>query len=355
MGRLLLTALLASVLSTMSPAQEERADSTDLGEIFKSVLGLAQPKVGLDAQFGAMASNTGGAYLSRDFTSRFYVNLLRVFLAGNPDGRFSYLVQADLNAGFSLLDLKFSYDISDNFRIDAGQFKAPFGREYLADDADLTFIDRSAAANFITLGRQQGVQLAARTDRNDLQVVAGIFNGDAYSYVSGKKISLFAGQIYYVPLDDRRAFSGVRIDVGGSAALTTDASDLGRFNYWDAHKLLYSSNFRIDYDRLWLMGEYDYVALMDRRVLLAHGLTADAGYRIGRRWEVAGRFDWYQRNDLDGYDFFTGLRYITRNYLFGINWYPEQNIRLKLDYVRDQVNNFNSGYLIFQYAINHGK
>lgn len=352
MKRFLLTVLLSAMLSPLSAAQEERMDTTDLGGVFTSILGLAQPRAGLDAQFGATVTNTGG-YPSGDVTSRFYVNLLRVFLAGNSGGKFSYVVQADINRGFSLLDLKFSYDISDNIRIDGGQFKSPFGREYLSDDADLVFIDRSVTANYINLGRQLGVQLAARTEGNDLQVAAGIFNGTSLGY--NKQISLFAGRISYIPVDDWRAFSGLRIDVGGSAAATTEADDLDQFGYWDAHKVLTCGNFRIDYDRLWLMGEYDYVALMDRRALLAHGLSADIGYRIGRRWEVAGRFDWLQKNVLDSYDFFYGERRIARSYLAGINWYPEQNIRVKLDYVRDQVNNYNSGYIIFQYAVNHGK
>jgi hypothetical protein len=217
----------------------------------------------------------------------------------------------------------------------------------------LTFFDRSALANYINIGRQMGVQLATRTDRNDLRAAAGIFNG--YPGSTDQHISLYAGQFSYVPLDNRRSFSGVRIEVGGSAALSNENSDIDHFSYWDSHKLLYSASTRVDYDRLWLAGEYDYVALMDRRELLALGACADLGYRIGRRWEVAGRFDWMQRNVLAWDDYFSGERQMTRNYLLGVNWYPAPDLRLKLDYVRDQTNNYNSGYIIIQYAINHGQ
>ena len=354
MKRFLLVVAMSLALACGLAAQEDvRTDSMDLGDVIKSALGVGQPKLGFDAQVGAQVYKYDAGYdrWAPDVNSMFTINLLRVFLFGDVGGKFSYMVQGELNY-ISLLDLRLSYRIDDNFRIDVGQFKAPFGREFLKNDADLTFMARSNAATYFTLDRQRGIQVVAETDRKRLTVVAGVFNGPEMSY--DNKISLLAGRIAYVPVDDREFDSGLRIDLGGSAALTTEDTDLRDLDVLETHKVLYSSNLRIDYDRFWIEGEWEYLGLMDHRWRWADGVCADIGCRVSRRVELAGRFDWVQKHDhaWSGYAYYTVLQIIP-NYLLGLNWYPAKNVRLKFDLVRDQYYKDNSAYIVFQYAINH--
>jgi hypothetical protein len=83
-----------------------------------------------------------------------------------------------------LEDANVDYDLTTGkraFRIKAGQFKVPFGRQELTSSGSQQFVDRSAVSNEFARGRDIGVQLWGQFGREGVADLvewrAGVFNG----------------------------------------------------------------------------------------------------------------------------------------------------------------------------------
>ena len=118
-------------------AQESPKDSASIGAVLQSVFGKEGPNLGFVGQFDAEMKD-GHSKTSSTFST----HLLRFYLYGSFGEKFAYVFQGDMKGGYQQLDLKFSYTLNDHLRIDAGQFKAPFGKEYLINDAKILFVNR---------------------------------------------------------------------------------------------------------------------------------------------------------------------------------------------------------------------
>src|SRR5438105_9118854 len=81
------------------------------------------------------------------------------------------------NNGLTLLDYSFDIPVykteSTWFKI--GQFKVPYGRESLNDEAQFQFVDNSIDFKGFNLGRDYGA--AVHTYRGNLAAVGGVFTG----------------------------------------------------------------------------------------------------------------------------------------------------------------------------------
>lgn len=62
-----------------------------------------------------------------------------------------------------------------------GQTKTIYTREYSIDDSKLAFVDRNAASQFFSLGRQAGAVASYTSTENDFEVTGGIYNGNSSS------------------------------------------------------------------------------------------------------------------------------------------------------------------------------
>lgn len=83
------------------------------------------------------------------------------------------------NTGLTLLD--FSFDVpwfkTENTWLRVGQFKVPYGREEINNDAEFQLVDTSILYKGFNLGRDYG--LALHTVRGKMTAAAGVFTGGA--------------------------------------------------------------------------------------------------------------------------------------------------------------------------------
>lgn len=81
----------------------------------------------------------------------------------------------NVNASMSLLDFLADIPVTDELFFRVGQFKVPFGREFLADDGSLLFSDRSISNLATRLGRDVGA--AAIWNTSTINMSLGVFTG----------------------------------------------------------------------------------------------------------------------------------------------------------------------------------
>ncbi len=333
------------VLSGFLIAQENDKDSSSLGNVLQTLFSKDGPNLGLLGQFDAEVRDNGNVT-----NSSFNVHLLRLYVYGAFGEKFSYVFQGDINGGYRLLDVKFSYKFNDDWRLDAGQFKAPFGKEFLRNDAKLLFVNRATVEQVLILDRQRGVQLSALCFDDRLSLTAGVFNGSRVMFTDSK-ISLFAANVSFKPIKSNDLFD---LEVGGSSAYSKEEDDLNWLPYSSEQKALDAVNVRIRYDEYIL--ESEYIVMEFRDVKNAKGFYADVVRKFGTDWDVALRYDWinFDRNNYAISSFgHSPVFNIQQKYVAGINWYPLKPIKLQLNYERDQTNKINAGYLNFQYAVNY--
>jgi hypothetical protein len=79
-----------------------------------------------------------------------------------------------------LEDANLAYDPTGRgkFRVRAGQFKVPFGRQEMTSSGNQMFVDRSLVSNQYARGRDTGVAIEGALMSNLVEYRAGIFNGN---------------------------------------------------------------------------------------------------------------------------------------------------------------------------------
>jgi phosphate-selective porin len=326
-------------------AAQEGKDTATVGDVLQSILGLRQPKIGLLMQFDARDD-----YAYQIWHDKFEVHNLRLLLTGSAADRFDYLVQGDLNGYCHLLDLKLTYRFNDQLWVDLGQFKTPFGWEYLQDDSRLLFVDRSRAANEVGTLRDRGIQLGGSLFDKRLCAVAGAFGGSGISR-DDNYISLFVGRVSLFPLGVKRESDELKVELGGSVAYSDDWQDLYwvyTYYYELDHKLLLSANARCDFLGTWIGGEYSVMEYAN--VKYTEGARLDLATSVIPDFEIALRFDW--REGYNWPDAGYAMAYMQRNYLFGTNWYPAKGVKIQLNLGRNYDNNTDMGILNVQYGVN---
>ena len=344
MKRIIVT-LTICIFATFASAQEQSEDSTGLKDVVQSFLGLNQPKLGFMAQFAGEVSDDG-----HNTTSAFTIRNLRMYFSGSVGEHFKYFFHGSLNQNFEMLDLKLSYVFDENFRVDGGRFKTPFGVEYITNDVRLPFIKRSSVGLTIGTYRKYGVQFQGSLIDKRITATVGAFNGE---YSSPKKISLLIAKVHTIPILENELLPDFQLEGGGSIAYSNKPNDLPFIFYRNDH-ILFSADTKLKYNRYWISGEY--FAATSNRHLTLDGFYLDAGATINSEFEVIGRFDWsakYLKSVYQNYRWqYIYTNDISRKYLIGMNYYPLNHVKLQLDYERDYTLKINSAWLNCQYAIN---
>jgi len=329
-----------------SPTFARPDDSTGIGGLVQSMFGPSQPKIGLIGAFDAQAKNDGGVT-----QSTYNVHVLRFYLRGSAGNRFSYVYQADLNGTVQTLDLKFTCRITDWLKADGGQFKPAFGKEFLLNEANLPFVERSVAAQAASPGRQRGIQLTGSDAGGIVAASAGLFSGNGISSPSDPKISLLTGKLRLVPAGG--STSPLQTELSASIMYTRDNADLSAIQLIRNDRLVWNGQARIGYGDVWT--EAEYANASSDNIRTANSVYCNAGWKFIPEAEVIGRFDWkmnYWMFDSTAGDFLRTPGGITRKVVLGMNWYPSTGIKLQADYERDQTEGINSAFLNVQYSIN---
>jgi len=112
-----------------------------------------------------------------DSTSSFRVRRVRPDLRGKLFGKVGFRMQYELVGDPNLLDFYIHWG-SSRGKLQAGQFKAPFGRQELTSIAKQQFVDRSISSKRFAPSRQTGVAVLGKTANSKFEYGFGVFNGN---------------------------------------------------------------------------------------------------------------------------------------------------------------------------------
>jgi len=110
-------------------------------------------------------------------------------------------------SGSPLEDLQVTYDVSrkGTFRVSAGQFKVPFGRQEQTSSGRLQFCDRDILSEEFTRGRDVGVQVDGTVADGRVEYALGAFNGNSRNRIDNDNGKLqYDGHVTFQPWGDVR-------------------------------------------------------------------------------------------------------------------------------------------------------
>lgn len=236
----------------------------------------------------------------------FDVPRARLLFGGNLlGGDASYFLQADFVGNHEeggdtsqLKDAWLRFNWGKEAGVQMGQFKVPFGRQELASDAKLEFVERSQASDVFTPSRDRGAMVSGSS--GDIGYAAGVFNGssDGETYTTdGVDTNLRGGaQVYYSSANygsrsmegDYNNTDGMGYTAGLSADYEEDKIE-GVVNdvlILGGDAALRSGGFALQGEFFWATIDPDEGDSSDNI-----GYYLQAGYMVvPKEWEVAGRF-----------------------------------------------------------------
>ena len=288
-------------------------------------------------------------------------------------------------------DLAVGYSGFRSSVVTVGNFKEPFSFEQLQSNNDITFTERSLA-NALVPGRRVGAALGAHGGR--WTAALGVFGGNVNDGVGADGIAV-SGRVTYAPVLDQRRGQVLHLGLAGGHRWTDRSAGFGvepnpESSVYDVPLIGFaplrdvrglarggveaafqSGPYRLQAEYIAARAERDGRAAGQVRprdavfhggyVQLAAVLTGHArayaltpqgygtGYavfggieisdedRVSRggagAWEAAARYSFL---DLDTAGLGGGRQH---NATVGLNWYPERNLRLMLNYVRASGDN----------------
>lgn len=222
---------------------------------------------------------------------RFRVRRARITLSGDFKEDFDFKIQGDFElsdglspatrTGFSGTDIFINWHHYPEANIKVGQYKSPFGLEFLTPSTELLTIERSLPTSALVTDRQIGVMVwgkpltnALPEHKDLLTYYAGVFNGNGrninnndnneFMYVGRVELLPWKGQVlgqeaqlrlggdYLYSRDD----SGVNISPAGNLKVNTDGS-LSSFSLASAaERSNYSFDAALTIGPFDLRGEY---------------------------------------------------------------------------------------------------
>lgn len=255
-------------------------------------------------------------------------------------------------SGPILLDGNLDYDFTKGkraFRLKAGQFKAPFGRQELTSSGNQEFLERSIASLLFAPSRQLGVQVHGQfgptTNTELFTYAAGVFNGngivrqrnenDEMQYVTRVMFSPF-GNVGYSEANLEaypfRLSVGANYQQNDNVVIPTTGAPTGTDSEtWGADVAVKALGSLFAYFEY-----YDRTLTSPTGVETPQtGFTGQVGWLFLQKWEVAGR---WSESDLN-----TDLT--NRNVIehgAAISWYFNRHYwKIQADYSHLESENLN--------------
>ena len=159
---------------------------------------------------------------------RFFVRRARLTASGAVAKTLTYRLQAEFAGGLgsssgvtaSMTDGYVEWTRFDAAHVRFGQFKAPFGREWLVPSTQMPTVERSLATDRLTLNRQIGVQVAGALAGGRAGYAAAMVNGNGRNTTVNDNTSFM--YIVRGTATGWRVADG-RLEVGANAYWSDDA------------------------------------------------------------------------------------------------------------------------------------
>jgi len=354
--------------------------------------GLASPDGAYQFRIGGWLQADGRFYNTgtKPNASTFLIRRARPYFEGTLDRFYDFRLMADFGQGKTTIEDAFA-DIHywDAFRMRAGKFKEPVGLERLQNDRYLMFAERALTVNLVPdrdLGAAAHGELFAQT----LEYEFGIFNGvpddTAAVDIGDNDAKDFAGRVFVHPFaDSRYAFAsklgiGVAGTYGSGRTVTLDTyKTAGQTTFFTYNKNVHASGERfrlapqLNYYRGPVGFQSEFVENAQQVELVSPSSAAARAHLLSNQawqiacsflltgeeaqyaapvvpihpfspfgnglgaWELAARVD-ALTVDSDAFkDGFADPSASSRQaleWMFGVNWYPNRNLKMQLDYER---------------------
>jgi phosphate-selective porin len=313
-------------------------------------------------QFGGFVQvqgEAGDAVAGRfsDENDRIFVRRARLGAGGNFTEKVDYRLEAEFagslgNSSAMRAQMTDGYVTFTNWpaaTIRTGQFKTPFGFEQLYSDTKLATPERSTVNDYLTPGRQLGVQLAGDLASKRVSYAIGAFNGNASntSYNDNDNFMVAARLSSFI-LGDAAAPRSLRLGVDGytsedtavtlNPAFGVDSTPASpaRDNIFAGSRTAFGVDTQLVAGRTEIWAEYLSTDFepdnnVPRNRFTASGWYAQAGYfAIPDTLQVVGKYEWTDPSDeVAGDDFDV--------YWLGANWFlKSHDIKLQLFYAIDE-------------------
>ncbi len=274
----------------------------------------------------------------------FSISNMRLKMFGTLDNNFGYFFQASFIASPSLLDAVVKYKFKDYLSIDAGQFKAPFSKEFLTYAGNIDFVNRSQAATFLSPKRQIGLQLRGNIANKIFEYRAGIFNGNGQNKLSNDNNTF----MYVGRLTAKLKTTNSLYEFGLNAAYANNNTQ-GIFEKdFIGKKTMLGGDLRIEINQFLIASEYTINTLdgtLDSILTnrKPYGYHITAGYKFGSNHQVLVRYDNLSPD---------GVTDNSEFYIFGYNFWPTSATEIQFNYIIDsKQSEFNSHWFLFNFQL----
>jgi phosphate-selective porin OprO/OprP len=319
-------------------------------------------------------------------TDTFTIRRARPIFEGTVAQNYDFYIMPDFGSGAAtLVDGYAEWRAAPEYRIRGGKFKAPLGLERLQSDAVANFVELGLPSNLLP-NREVGFQLGGDLLNGSVNYAAGIFNGSAdLASSTGQDVDNnndkdTVARIFVQPFKNNgpQSLQGLGVGVGGSyghnegATLPTykSAGQASIFSYSssvaDGPHIRVSPQAYFYKGSLGLIGEY---AVSEQKVARVSGGNTIRESFANKGWQVTGNyvltgelasykgiaprtdFNWekgtwgalevvgrYEHLNIDNAAFDDGfanqLTSVSEANAWGtgLNWYPNRNVRLSLDF-----------------------
>ena len=170
--------------SRLNDGNAERISPVNDSERLDRLEALVEERVSYTPQIhGVVRARWEGEFGHDDepFRHRFQVRNARVFIEGNVLPAVSYYVRVDAcdRGKFKILDAWARWRFHDNWRIQAGQFRIPYGIDCFRGPGTYIFANRSFLHKYLLNMRNVGLRAGYYGAKIPLVVEAGLFNSTA--------------------------------------------------------------------------------------------------------------------------------------------------------------------------------
>lgn len=285
-------------------------------------------------------------------SDRFFLRRARLTASGTVLPTLAYRVQMDFAGGLgsasavaaSLTDGYIEWTRFAAAHVRAGQFKAPFGREWLTPSTQLVTVERTLATDRLTLNRQIGVEIDGDVRHGQAGYQIGMFNGNGRNTtVNDNKRFMYVARGMVTAWHARSA----RVEAGANAYWSDDTkqSMAAEFGFDSTPQTsgadnLFSGSRRgagldvhfemrtVSADAEWLRIHFDQTGSDPQRQSTSGGwYVLPAAYVYRRLIQVVGRYERYHPQTLLSSNG-------TSTWTAGVNYYARgTSAKLMADYL----------------------
>jgi len=271
----------------------------------------------------------------------FDVARLILFAVGRlgSNNQFGYMAMYDFGPNHKLHELYGEWLPVDAANLRIGQFKIPFTIENPMSPTriETIYFSRSASAmsgsagdfnqyqedgvtvDAVKAGRDAGIQFSGKlypfSGKHTIEYYAGLFNGTGYNTKDNNNHKDFIGSLYYSPIKGLKAGGSV---YSGKLYGTID----GQLSNHVRNRWALSA----EYTGTHFYGRSEYLEANDGGLKRCGGYASGAWKIVPDKWEVLGKFDYYNDNK-------SAMRNEVTDYTVGVNFYYSYLSRVQLNYI----------------------